>query len=265
MHATIRSVHIVEIRNTDGKLCGTYHYDDPFKSFFRGLFTPSGKDVVACPPPDHPHHKGLQFGLTTSLANFWEEDKANVPRGNTLPFGKQHTTKLELLSPADGIGFTQDVLWATDKESVFNETRTISVEEKSGAYVWTWQTTLTATREVQITKSVWDVPGYCSPPFSYCGLGLRLARDLFERGEVRPAGVMCGHAPTSVSFKGQGAEITFEHKPPQTNALFVSTYEGTQPYGPGGPGFAFMGLVPKHEFKSGDSLASKYVITVSDV
>jgi len=55
----------VEFLNTaTGKLCGTYHYEDEFKSFFRGFYTPDGKDVVAFPPPEHPHHKGLQFGLT---------------------------------------------------------------------------------------------------------------------------------------------------------------------------------------------------------
>lgn len=32
----------VEIRDAGGKLCGSYHYEDPFKSFFRGLYTPSG-------------------------------------------------------------------------------------------------------------------------------------------------------------------------------------------------------------------------------
>jgi hypothetical protein len=81
-------------------LCGTYHYTDPYKSFFRGLYTPTGKDVVASPPPDHPHHKGLQFGLTTSRANFWEEPGAAVPN-NKLPFGQQQTTALKL----EGTGF----------------------------------------------------------------------------------------------------------------------------------------------------------------
>jgi hypothetical protein len=36
----------VEFTNADGKLCATYHYMDKFKSFFRGLYTPNGKDVV---------------------------------------------------------------------------------------------------------------------------------------------------------------------------------------------------------------------------
>jgi hypothetical protein len=69
----------VGIRDTGGRPCGTYHYEDMFKSFFRGLYSPSGKDVVACPPVQDPHHKGLQFGLCTSVANFWEEDEANEP------------------------------------------------------------------------------------------------------------------------------------------------------------------------------------------
>lgn len=72
----------VEFSNADGKPCGTYHYMDKFKSFFRGLYTPSGKDVIASPPREHPHHKGLQFGLCTSVANFWEEDKASEPTDN---------------------------------------------------------------------------------------------------------------------------------------------------------------------------------------
>ena len=256
----------VEIHDIGGQLCGIYHYEDPFKSFFRGLCTPGSKDVVAVPPPDHPHHKGLQFGLCTSLANFWEEPGAPVP-DNKLPFGKQQTTKLELLPSGHGIGFTQEVLWATDKELVFNETRTISVKETPGAYVWTWQTTLTAARDVQITRSVWDVPDYCSPGlrYGYCGLGLRLARELFQEAEVLPANVKCGSKPTRVSFRGKGAQVSFVQQATLPNALFVSTYEGKPPHGPG-PGFAFMGLVPiPYDLKQGHSLEGKYVITVSDV
>lgn len=268
MYASIKTEQTVEIRDTFGKLCGNYHYEDPFKSFFRGLYTPSGKDVVACPPWDHPHHKGLQFGLCTSEANFWEEPGAQVPPDNKLPFGKQQTMKLELLSPGDGIGFTQDVLWGVDNEQIFSETRKISVKEARGAYVWTWQTTLIAARDVQIVKSVWEVPIYCSPwlGYGYCGLGLRLARDLFQNGEVLPLDTNCGSTPACVSFKGKEAEIRFEQDAQQANALFVSTYEGAPPYAPGGPGFAFMSLVPiPCDLKQGESLEGTYVITVSDV
>jgi hypothetical protein len=53
----------VEFTNTDGKPCATYHYMDKFKSFFRGLYTPNGKDVVAPPPLDH---LALRYIVTVS-------------------------------------------------------------------------------------------------------------------------------------------------------------------------------------------------------
>ena len=219
----------VEIRDADGQLSGSYHYDDPYKSYFRGLFTPNGKNVVACPPPDHPHHKGLQFGLCASDVNFWEEDEANEPPDRKLPIGKQQTKKLEILPPSDGIGFSQEVQWGTDEVCAFHETRSISVEKAPGAYVWTWRTTLIAARNVNLITSVWG-PGYC-------GLGLRLARDLFQDGKVSPPGTTSGSIPTCVSFRGIGAEVTFEQDAKQANGLFVSFY-GAE------PNFAFMSLGP---------------------
>lgn len=59
----------VEFRDSDGKVCAIYHFDDPFKSYFGVLLTPGGKNVVAPRPADHPHHKGLQFGLCASDVN----------------------------------------------------------------------------------------------------------------------------------------------------------------------------------------------------
>jgi hypothetical protein len=259
-----KSGQSVEFIGTSGQLCGSYHYEDMFKSFFRGLYTPGGKDVLACPPPEHLHHKGLLFGLCTSAANFWEEDEFNEPDNNQLPIGKQQTTTLELLS-GDGIGFTQTVLWETDTEGIFNETRKISVREEPGSYVWTWQTTLIALRDVQISKSVWGVPPYCSQQFGYCGLGLRLASDLFQDGEVLPADTKCGSRPAWVSFRGKGVEVKFEQDAAQANALFVSTYQAGPPYA-GGPGFAYMCLVPPpRDLQQGAGLEGNYVITVSDV
>src|ERR1043165_9909543 len=98
---------VIEIRDSTGRLCGTYYYQDPFKSFFRGLYTPSGLNVVACPPPDHPHHKGLQFGLTCKNVTFWEESPAAEPPECPLPIGLQQTTMLEMLPRAGGNGFVQ--------------------------------------------------------------------------------------------------------------------------------------------------------------
>jgi hypothetical protein len=244
----------VEFHDTDGKLCGSYHYDDPFKSFFRGLYTAKGGDVVEPPPADHPHHKGLQFGLCLSDVNFWEEDVAHEPPGHCLPIGRQQTGKLEPLPAAEGVGFSQEVLWGTDKVRSFRETRKISASKAPGAYIWTWRTTLIAARNLEIITSVW--PGH-----GYCGLGLRLARDLFEDGKISPPGTQSGNIPTTVSFQGKGAEVRFGQEAKQANVLFVSCY------GAGGA-FAFMSLGPTNgqprALKEGESLEGTYVVTVAD-
>jgi Methane oxygenase PmoA len=253
MHVSIGKT--VEIHDADGQLCGSYHHEDPYKSFFRGLYTPSDKDVVACSLPDHPHHKGLQFGLCASDVNFWEEDEASEPQDRKLPIGKQQTKKLEILPPGDGIGFSQEVQWGTDEVCTFHETRRISVEKAPGAYVWTWRTTLIAARNVDLITSVWPGPGYG-------GLGLRLARDLFQDGKVSPTGTTSGSIPTYVSFRGKGAEVTFEQDAKQAHGLFVSFY-GAE------PDFAFMSLGPTNlhplALKQGERLEGRYVITVSEV
>jgi hypothetical protein len=256
----------IEIRDSAGKLCGTYHYADPFKSFFRGLYTPSGLNVVACPPPEHPHHKGLQFGLTCKDVNFWEESLTSEPPDCQLPIGIQQTTSLEVLPPAGGNGFVQEVLWRRGDTVTFAEKRIISMKQVPKAYVWTWQTTLLARRDVTIISSVWGEAGNCGRSPGYCGLGLRLARDLFTQGQVLPLGTKSGSTPTRVSylgkFFGRGAEVTFEQDASQRNALFVSSYGGN-------PDFAFMSLGPTNlhplMLKAGQSLQNRYVVIVADV
>jgi Methane oxygenase PmoA len=255
----------IEIRDSAGRLCGTYHYQDPFKSFFRGLYTPSGVNVVACPPPEHPHHKGLQFGLTCKDVNFWEESLAAEPADCQLPIGVQQTTELLRLAPADGNGFLQEILWRRDQTVTFQEKRIVVVKETPKAYVWTWQTTLIAKREVTIISSVWGDAGNCGRSPGYCGLGLRLVRDAFQNGQVVPPGTRSGSTPARVSyvgkFLGRGVEVTFEQAATQGNALFLSFYGGN-------PDFAFMALGPTNlhplTLKPGQSLECRYVVTVAD-
>jgi Methane oxygenase PmoA len=179
----------IEIRDSGGQLCGSYHYDDPYKSFFRGLYTPGGKNVVASPPPDHPHHKGLQFGLCASDVNFWEEDETSEPQGRKLPIGKQQTKEVGILPPSEGVGFSQEVEWGREV-CTFHETRRISVEKIPGAYVWTWWTTLVAARNVDLMTSVWPGPGYCGLVSALLPTCFRMARSrLLERhlAALRPA------------------------------------------------------------------------------
>jgi hypothetical protein len=244
----------LDIRDVDGKLCGTYHYQDPFKSFFNGLYTPGGKQVAALPPPDHPHHKGLQFGLCLSDVNFWEESLDAEPSYCKLAIGRQRTETIDRLPPGDGNGFTQQVVWECGETVSFSETRRISVYTVPGAYVWMWRTTLTAARDLEIIKSAWAGPGYC-------GLGLRLDRNLFQGGTVAPPGTRTGDIPATVSYLGDGAEVRFEQDVAQSNVLFVSFYGGD-------PDFGFMALGPtnmyKRSMKLKQSLEGTYVVVVAD-
>jgi hypothetical protein len=246
--------HAVEFRDTRGRLFATYHYDDPFKSFFRGLCTPQGGDVVAPPPAGHPHHKGLQYGLCLSDVNFWEEARSSEPADRQLPIGRQQTESLAATPPGEDAGFTQEIVWRTDAVPSFRETRKITVTEMPGAYVWTWRTTLVAERNVKILPGVWPGPGYC-------GLGLRLSRALFEQGAVSPPGTRSGSTPTSVTFLGKGAQVRFGQDATQADVLFVSYYRL-------GDGFAFMSLGPTNDaprsLRQGESLDRTYVVTVAD-
>lgn len=242
--------------DADGRLCGIYHFDDPFKSFFGMLCTPGGKNVVSPPPRDHPHHKGLQFGLCTADANFWEEDEAHEPGGFKLPIGRQHTTGLTALPPHAGVGFVQEIAWQAGKGILFHETRTITLEHAGNAYRCTWQTLLVAAREnTTIITSLW--PG----TIGYCGLGLRLADDLFETGRVTPTGVGSGDDPVRVVYQGAGAEVRFEQAPDQHHVLFVSTFAAP-------PQFAFMSMGPSNlkpvAVSPGQRFAYRYVVDVAD-
>jgi hypothetical protein len=59
--------------------------------------------------------------------------------------------------------------------------------------------------------------------------------------------------------------VKVEQDAAQANALFVSTYQAGPPYA-GGPGFAYMCLVPLPcDLQQGTGLEASYVITLSDV
>ena len=262
---------VIEIRDSTGRLCGTYHYEDPFKSFFRGLYTPSGVNVVASPPPEHPHHKGLQFGLTCRDVNFWEESLAAEPGDCQLPIGVQQTTQLLRLDPTQGNGFLQEIQWRQGQTITFQETRIVSVKEVfvSGAlkaYAWNWRTRLTAKRNVTIISSVWGENGNCGRSLGYCGLGLRLIRDVFQRAHVEPHDAKSGDKLTSVSYIGQylgkPVTVTFGQDPLQRSVFFLSFYGGN-------PDFAFMALGPTNSppplpLGAGETREWKYDVTVAD-
>ena len=253
---------VVEFKDADGKLCGTYHYSDPYISFFRGLLTPSGRDVVAFPPPDHPHHKGLQYGLCLTDVNFWEE-KPDPPQ---LPavVGRQQTTSMKLLNGGQ-VGFSQEIVWRDDVKESFHESRVISLQRTAQGYEWTWDAKLTASRDVVLIKGPWAARDQDGLSVGYYGLGVRLAEAFFTENsqlfiDGNPTSVFegLGQSVPRVALQGTGVQVMFEQT--QTDPLYINV-----------EGFIFMGLgavpttVAERPLAKGESLMEHYVITVSDL
>jgi hypothetical protein len=225
----------MDVVDPSGKVCGRYHFDSlpkspkPFyKSYFNGLYTLKGCNIAAPQPPDHPHHKGLQYGLCAKDVNFWEEDKGHEPKDRQLRIGTQFTKVVEWFDT----GFSQDIIWQDDDCVTFLETRNVSVKPTTSGYVWTWQTTLTAQRDVDLIVSVWDInPGYY-------GLGLRLAPELFLNQSKVTRDVDSHGVLRSVTVKGTKAALTFEQdSTSQQDAPYIHGCERS-----GGEEFAFVAL-----------------------
>jgi hypothetical protein len=89
----------------------------PLPSYANGL------DVVALPPLDHPHHKGLQYGLCAEDVNFWEEGADPDNRR----IGRQETQSIAPLASGEAIGFRQQIVWRDDLCVSFTEARTLFV------------------------------------------------------------------------------------------------------------------------------------------
>jgi hypothetical protein len=159
-------------------------------------------------------------------------------------------------------GFTQQIVWLDDLCVSFTETRTVSVFKRaSTAYEWIWRTALTATRDLNLIRSAWAKP----PQIGDCGLGLRLARDLFQSSKLNPE-LSPGAAPGRITYQGVHAAVTFEQNIQiQRDVLYVSLYSDRP------EDFGFMSLGPTNSgpdplvLKQGDRLDRTYVVTVSDV
>jgi hypothetical protein len=243
---------ILEVHDPGGRLCGQYHYADPYKSFFCGLYTPKGCDVVSPPPKDHPHHKGLQYGLCAEDVNFWEEDANSEP--NHRRIGKQVTEQIDRVD----LGFSQRIVWRDNGRVSFRETRRISVQPTTSGYVWSWQTALTAERDVNLVISAWPQRG------GYCGLGLRLVPELFLKKSKVTRVPASGGVVQSVRVEGNKAAVTFEQDTQvQQNVLYI---QGCDPDSQ--DGFAFVSLGPTNgapcTVKKGETLKGSYRVTVAD-
>jgi hypothetical protein len=261
------SGEFLELRDPSGNHCGTYFVDNPFKPYLAAVCTPNGQNVVAPRPVDHRHHHGLQFGLCADDVNFWEEDLASEPEDFRVPIGWQQSHKLERLTGIDGDGLRQELQWCHETYAgtcvSFQEERLISVRHAAPqTYVWTWQTTLTAMRDVRLVVSAWPQAG------GYCGVGLRLAPELFGKRSsvsVLPEGPrFAGSIPSSVLVRGTRASVAFhQDTTAQQDVLYVQgcTPSSNEP-------FAWLGLGPTNggprSLRRGDKLRRSYQITVGD-
>lgn len=262
------SGEFLELRDAGGNHCGTYFVDNPFKPYLAAVCTPGGQNVLAPRPPDHRHHHGLQYGLCADDVNFWEEDLASEPDDFRIPIGWQQSDKLERLSDVEGDGLRQELSWCHETYTgicvTFREERSITVRQVSReAYLWTWETTLTAMRDVRLVVSAWPQDG------GYCGLGLRLAPELFFRRSSiasRPDEPRAlGYVPADVLVRGTRAAVTISQDTvAQQDVLCVlgCTPSSNEP-------FAWLSLGPTNDkprwMRRGERLHRRYDLTVSDV
>lgn len=193
-----------------GRLAGIYRADDGCKPHLARLLTPNGHALVVCRPHDHPHHKGVQFGLRTKELNFWEEQ---ATAANPLPVGVQAPKALRVTSEwGSRVGFEQELLWASVDGSgqAFRETRALACEDVDRGFCWTWRVELEPLRDVELTQSVWAMGLPDGRRVNYDGLGFRLRRDFSGTGgntlvvDGRPTAFAeaSGAEPREVVFTG---------------------------------------------------------------
>jgi hypothetical protein len=199
--------------------------------------------------------------------NFWEEELASEPDDFRVPIGWQQSQKLERLTGIDGDGLHQELLWCHETYAgtsvTFREERVISVRHAApDAYVWSWQTTLTALRDVRLVVSAWPQAG------GYCGLGLRLVPELFSKRSnvtlLPNDRRISGSIPSIATVRGTRASVSFEQDiTSQQDVLYI---QGCAPSS--NDVFAWLGLGPTNggprSIRRGETLQRRYRITVLD-
>ena len=255
-------------------LAGRYNLNDSFKPFIHPLNTPTGRTVSCASPHDHKHHKGLMYALRTAEVNFWEEVSTQPGEqvGRQRPQG--FTTVAE---SGEEVGFTEQLCWEAVESTVpiFLEERTIRWRQHNAAIVWTWNTRLTAQRDLRLIKSQWSWPLSDGRKINYHGLGLRFTRSFGATGNnaltlddktvnfkdgmgaaPRQACFTGSFDPVWPELPGAKASVTFTQR--QRNGLFVLDAP-----------FAFMSLGPSNleelVISPGQVLEERYEITVADV
>lgn len=259
-------------------VAGLYRFNDEFKPHIHPLRTPRGHSVTSASPHDHKHHKALMYALRAEDVNFWEET-ATLP--TEVPGVERHVAFSEIISRGPTVGFTETLHWAAQDGSLasFDETRRITCRHDTAAraFVWTWQTTLTALRPLHLVQSQWSHGLEDGTKVNYHGLGIRFRRDfggMTRNHELRVDDLVTtekfqqhmGARPKSVTFIGsldetwpvERAGVTFQQASGQDNTLYIM-----EDYIP------FMGLGPTNraplKLPAGGIIKEGYTVTVFDV
>ncbi|WP_421725759.1 DUF6807 family protein [Bauldia sp.] len=196
----------------DGAHAGTYTFADPVKPSLHPLITLAGHVITLSLPHDHPHHRGVWYGLSAADINFWEERP--VRPGEAVGI-QTHEGFDSLTEVGASIGFVQSLVWTAEDGSLptFREERRLACrfDATRPVFVWSWQSRLEALRDVTLIVSHWAHETADGRRINYHGLGVRFRRDfgcvfrgttLYVDGHEMSFADALGMVPQAVTFRG---------------------------------------------------------------
>lgn len=271
----------VDFVAADGRLAGRYHHGDAFKPYVHPLNSPAGHCVSLARPHDHRHHKGLMYALRTPELNFWEEVST---RPGEKVGRERHVAFAEVRAAGPEVGFVQTLAWepAEGGEAAFDEVRRVSCRRDGAAYVWTWETALTARRETRLIQSQWSRKSPDGRLINYHGLGIRFCREF--AGGTRNNALQLDDGP--VEWNRNAKPFDFETRMGATarRVTYIGHIDGTWPVPRVGvtlaqeqdyalfvleTPFAFMAVGPSNRaerpLRAGEVWRERYTVTVADL
>jgi hypothetical protein len=270
----ISPVHVEFI--SSGQLVGRYCYRDSHKPFLHPLNTPRGVCVTLASPHDHRHHKGLMYSLVTNRANYWEE----VAKLKGERIGRQEHVSFDSFETGRCASLSQRLRWVEVEsgDEDLTEQRTISCHAESSGYVWTWQSRLTASRDLRLRFSAWAMENPArrdGRKINYHGLGVRLRREFGgdtggcellldrERFADNEFSHALGFTPVEATYVGS----VDGGCPPQRASVSIAPAAGHALFVLNKP-FAWMSFGPtnleERDLMQGDVLEDTYSIKVAD-
>jgi hypothetical protein len=280
MRLIVAATH-VDFVGANGTLAGRYHHGDEFKPFVHPLNSPRGHTVSLARPHDHRHHKGLMYALRTPDLNFWEE---TITRPGEAVGRERHVAFVEVRERGEEIGFTETLSWepAQGGAAVFDETRRVVCRREDAAFVWAWETKLTARRATTLVQSQWSRENAAGKKINYHGLGLRFCREF--GGGTRNNALQLDDGPVQWNRGAKGYDFASALGVTPARVTYIGHIDGTWPVPRIGvtmtqeqrnglyvleSSFAFMSLGPSNlterTLAAGELLHERYTVSVADL